>query len=514
MLDHLSVKFEASPEPATREPRAALVLNRFSRTLTILYATESVADILGLPFEEIENKSFYECIHEDCLPDAIRCLESAKANDSIAYLRFWYRDPRRHDEGSPLSSDEEDGGVEIGREHLNDTVPALASERLSPQKILSSGPQTSPLTLEQGNSTSTSRSTNAQSTSDHDMFDHGTPVQSRSSSSSVQPFSRLRVQVNRAESSPRSASPVEPFEVEAVVSCTSDGLVVILRRAHPRNPQPEPQPGRAPCGGGIFAAPWGANPIVPSQFEPEPSNSVGPSQLPHIQSLEARAAVSNGPRMQGFMNSIREIAVFAWSLTGIHGKIAGYARGTPQGEAIPPTGFPIWNPQAQQTAYQPPENQAYYKWEQLYSRPALPQAATAPPIFGFQHQRQEIYIRQQFGDPTTWQGSDAPGSSARQHLGRYIGEDGYGAGHFQHVQHPQYHQNNVAHGNGTAYGNPSAYGFAPRNRNSEDMQMGDYGSSSNSQMANTTGGGSPNRSLYEGYGSANGNGTGDRFLWY
>ena len=28
-----------------------------------------------------------------CLRDAVRCLEGAKANDSIAYLRFWFHNP-------------------------------------------------------------------------------------------------------------------------------------------------------------------------------------------------------------------------------------------------------------------------------------------------------------------------------------------------------------------------------------------------------------------------------------
>ena len=41
--------------------------------------------------------SFYYCIAENCLQDAIKCLENAKGNDSIAYLRFWFRDPRTQD---------------------------------------------------------------------------------------------------------------------------------------------------------------------------------------------------------------------------------------------------------------------------------------------------------------------------------------------------------------------------------------------------------------------------------
>ncbi len=98
MLEHLSPKFKMPP--MEREPRAALILNRFTRNLSVMFATSSVASILGLRPEQIKDKSFYRCIQENCLPEAVRCLESAKANDSIAYLRFFFRDPREDDDDS------------------------------------------------------------------------------------------------------------------------------------------------------------------------------------------------------------------------------------------------------------------------------------------------------------------------------------------------------------------------------------------------------------------------------
>jgi hypothetical protein len=45
-----------------------------------------------------------------------------------------------------------------------------------------------------------------------------------------------------------------------------------------------------------------------------------------------------------FMQSIRDVAVFAWALTGINGSLVDYARGKPLGESQPPEGFPVWNP--------------------------------------------------------------------------------------------------------------------------------------------------------------------------
>ncbi|KAK7981688.1 hypothetical protein PG988_003926 [Apiospora saccharicola] len=117
MLEHLSPKFKMPP--MEREPRAALILNRFTQTLTVMFATNAVSSILGVSPDQIQGKSFYECIDQNCWADAINCLESAKANDSIAYLRFWYRDPRREedfdDEGSDSEdSSDSDGGAQLG----------------------------------------------------------------------------------------------------------------------------------------------------------------------------------------------------------------------------------------------------------------------------------------------------------------------------------------------------------------------------------------------------------------
>ncbi|KAF2455074.1 hypothetical protein BDY21DRAFT_264687, partial [Lineolata rhizophorae] len=97
MLTHLSGKFSMGPEDQTHEPRAALFLNRFTRTLTIMYATSGIEQIIGIPSEDMKGRSFYYCIQQNCLQDAVRCLEQAKGNDSIAYMRFFFRDPRQDD---------------------------------------------------------------------------------------------------------------------------------------------------------------------------------------------------------------------------------------------------------------------------------------------------------------------------------------------------------------------------------------------------------------------------------
>src|SRR5215470_7806889 len=108
MLSHLSTKFKQAADDQTHEPRAALFLNRFTRTLTIMYATTGIQRIVGISSENMKGRSFYYCIAENCLEDAVKCLETAKGNDSIAYLRFWFRDPRQDDQANQFTPDAED----------------------------------------------------------------------------------------------------------------------------------------------------------------------------------------------------------------------------------------------------------------------------------------------------------------------------------------------------------------------------------------------------------------------
>ena len=62
MLSYISNKFYQEPRPDSHEPRAALFLNRFTRTSTIMFATNGVANILGIRADQLIGKSFYFCI--------------------------------------------------------------------------------------------------------------------------------------------------------------------------------------------------------------------------------------------------------------------------------------------------------------------------------------------------------------------------------------------------------------------------------------------------------------------
>lgn len=381
MLEHLSAKFRAPPQHALREPRAALILNRFTRTLTVMYATNAVANILGVSADQLTGKSFYECIQESCLPDAIRCLESAKANDSIAYLRFWYRDPRRPEDlvadeetamaGASQSSDSEDGGVELHGHSPMDIDSNQVGEGRSNAVVQDSSPSQQSIANTSGQNTSgdeqlvrqaNSRTDSGESTdgSNHPaIFDHRQGSRSSSSSLMATPEQRRQARAARtvarrlAASTPTPAQ--EEYEIEAVVSCTSDGLVVILRRARPEIPDFK-APAPVHRANGIFAAPWGAQPVRPHFYQPDP-------QHPFQHGLDAPLVPVGGPSQDDFMLAIRDVAVFAWSLVGINGNIASYSHGVPRGEAVPPNGLPLWDPYGQPApAYTPPENQALASW--------------------------------------------------------------------------------------------------------------------------------------------------------
>lgn len=393
MLTHLSAKFQTAPEPAIHEPRAAIILNRFSRSLPIMFSTTAVSTILGVTPDEVKDESFYNLIQENCLPGAIRCLENAKANDSIAYLRFWYHDPRNagaadehmsdaSSRAQSHSSDEEDGGVQLDEMDVDSHV-LISQPMNAPHSSTSTSDSTGgrSYSSEQARSvdeqrdalpfasiesrTSSAISADITRDSTNSVFDHTDA--SRSSTSSLAampppPRSRPRQQ------SSQSVPAVDPIEVEAVVSCTSDGLVVILRRARPLVPSPEQRVAIPQYANGLFAAPWGAQPSPPryqAQYQPPNQEAFQHAFIPNLPDARAHPIASGGPPLDGLMASIRDVAVFAWSLTGINGNIASYGRGTPSGEAVPPAGLPMWDPLAQNIDHDSPENQAMAKWSRI-----------------------------------------------------------------------------------------------------------------------------------------------------
>lgn len=371
MLEHLSPKFRA--QPTEREPRAALILNRFTRTLNVMFATNAVSSILGVPADQIQGKSFYECIQENCLQDAVRCLESAKANDSIAYLRFWYRDPRREedfdDEGAidGIDGDMDDERRNVGRASTHSSDSDGGGAQLYGQMDVDGHSPAPQIKVEDEEA--------------HQNLEHissgshlaNPAAQSGSSSGEAHtPASALSLRQSPNPGPRRGRrQPIPSIELEAVVSCTSDGLVVVLRKARPAIPLDHPpQVPQVPqtYENGLFAAPWGQHSIQPqaSLVQPEAHQRDFALHMPVHNGTVLPAAADGrpgGPPLDQLMRSIRDVAVFAWALVGINGTLASHSRGTARDEAQPDGGLPVWDPRADSNvAYRGPENQAVKRW--------------------------------------------------------------------------------------------------------------------------------------------------------
>ncbi|KIW32774.1 uncharacterized protein PV07_04297 [Cladophialophora immunda] len=361
MLSYLSNKFYDEPAAHTPEPRAALFLNRFSRTSTVMFATNGVAAILGLQPSDLVGKSFYHCIDRACLQDAVKCIESAKANDSIAYLRFWYHNPQQENDradGEPFgdeSDEDDDGGVPLGTgtrsgssvsmgdastpRQIEDTTNVTDHQASSPPGQASTS-QIDGALQEPGTDTQ-----NVQVNGHDDSLAPSTGANLNNQPSASNASTDLVIGEHQAGSDQGASQTSAPLqtdpgatnggrlELEAVVSCTSDGLVVILRRAKPLVPHTLGATEAPYYANGLFASPWAPEPVMPPTIQ---QTTVAPAtSFPMTDSSES-----------GFMAAIREVAVFAWSLTGINGSVAQYARGKASPEALPPDGLPIWDPNA------------------------------------------------------------------------------------------------------------------------------------------------------------------------
>ncbi len=274
MLEHLSPKFETPP--VEQELRTALILNRFTRNLTIMYATDAVAQILGVRPDELLEKPFYECIQQNCLDEAERCLESAKANESIAYLRFWYKDPRV-DPNDPVNDDDDEEEEEEEAEEEVE-MEDEGEDRNSPEDS----------EMDFKDPAVKDNSMNIDEESDPRLCgaDEGGGDKEGGPSDSIR------------ASRPRRPCPQTPqtFELEAVVSCTSDGLVVVLRRARPPIPdlQAPVMPAALNFENGLFAAPWGLQPIEP-YISPELLSAFRPPLLPQYMPLRECVKAAGGP---------------------------------------------------------------------------------------------------------------------------------------------------------------------------------------------------------------------------
>lgn len=247
MLEHLSPSFKM--QPTERESRAALVLNRFTRTLTVMFATNAVSSILGIEPDQLRGRSLYEIIAENCWRDAIKCLESAKANDSIAYLRFWSRDPRVSFEGNE---------GDVGLEDQQDETSGNDSDDVTSLSDFVDDPMDDEVGTFIKREPISSPQISRHATADEWRARCGPSATLASRVQTATPQGSRRPVVPRnIHIRSRHREPTSTYELEAVVSCTSDGLVMVLRKARPPIPSLH-----APTNldNALFTTPWSEHP--------------------------------------------------------------------------------------------------------------------------------------------------------------------------------------------------------------------------------------------------------------
>lgn len=236
MLVHLSAKFTSLAPNTMQETRCAMILNRFTKSLSILYATHAIKDLYGEDPLGIVGRSFLDFVDHDCLEGAVDAIDRAKENDSVAYMRFRWR-PSAH----------------------------LAK-------------RASPIT---------------------DM------PHSQDATNPAETFKGLHTD---------NASRARAHEVEAVVSCTSDGIVIVLRCLHQSLID-------APRG--LFAAPWSSRPLYPAP--PKPLKVC-------LSATQMRRSLN-----EEVMQSIQDISVFVWGLQHNKSVVLQHALGQPGPYAVPKT---------------------------------------------------------------------------------------------------------------------------------------------------------------------------------
>lgn len=321
MLSYISSKFSQLPKTLSHEPRAALFLNRFTRTSSIMFATSGVASILGVTPQQLVSKSFYYCIDERCLRDAVRCIETAKANESIAYLRFWYRNPLLGDGDSDVqmmdseSADEEEEEDVEDEDHSDDDGSDTMSANRS---IISFGSD-----IARSDSNSSGRSLDSVGKISSESPSSRYPMH-RSTPGSIPD----RRPPPGGTSHPTAGTPASrdgdrPIEIEAVVSCSSDVLLVVLRRARPPIPQSMPRDGHPIYANTLLTPPPSTNPTV------QLDSGYGHTQNASYPLSSPSPSLPGGPEPGEFMETVRGVAELTGGVIGINESLEKPGRWNP-----------------------------------------------------------------------------------------------------------------------------------------------------------------------------------------
>ncbi|KAF9204090.1 hypothetical protein BGZ49_005711 [Haplosporangium sp. Z 27] len=87
-----SIKLSDSGAMET-EPRVCMILNRFSRNLIVMYASQSCEVVFNVKPEEIEGKPILLFVRADEMGTFMEYMDMSKSSVAIIHTRFWFQSP-------------------------------------------------------------------------------------------------------------------------------------------------------------------------------------------------------------------------------------------------------------------------------------------------------------------------------------------------------------------------------------------------------------------------------------
>ncbi|KAF9101916.1 hypothetical protein BGX27_011276 [Mortierella sp. AM989] len=75
------------------EPRVCMILNRYSRSLIVMYASPACEIIFNIEPEQIEGKPILLFVRADELGSFVENVDSSKSSGAIMNIRFWFQSP-------------------------------------------------------------------------------------------------------------------------------------------------------------------------------------------------------------------------------------------------------------------------------------------------------------------------------------------------------------------------------------------------------------------------------------
>ncbi|KAF9367530.1 hypothetical protein BGX21_007297, partial [Mortierella sp. AD011] len=75
------------------EPRVVMILNRFTRNLIVMYASQACGTIFNIEPEQIEGKPILLFVRSDELGIFVENVDTTRSSGSIMNIRFWFQSP-------------------------------------------------------------------------------------------------------------------------------------------------------------------------------------------------------------------------------------------------------------------------------------------------------------------------------------------------------------------------------------------------------------------------------------